>query len=315
MNKHELNRRRRLIISSLLTVFCILTLLVGVALAQGETISPWSITSGGGSVTNGQVVMQSIVGQPAAGAVGNPGEPKLCAGALCTQDSSPNSVDPMTPTPGPTVTPTTTVTTTPAATTTPDASPTPEPSTTPEPAEPEDVVINEVYYQGDAKSDWIELRNSGSQPIDISEWFLCARFDYAALADMEILQGDLKLDPGEIVVLRSWTDLQNESDLALYITDSDYTDPENMADFVQWGTPDGVGRASVAVKKGIWAERSTEVYDFVATSSSDESLALGGSGSGADSSSFTNSKPTQGLANQGSTTTVDDFTIYIPSIQ
>lgn len=42
-------------------------------------------------------------------------------------------------------------------------------------ASPEDVVINEVYYNavgGDTGFEWVELENRGDQPIDLSSWSL-----------------------------------------------------------------------------------------------------------------------------------------------
>jgi len=37
------------------------------------------------------------------------------------------------------------------------------------------VAINEVYYKGGIGQDWVEIVNTGSDIIDISDWWLCAR--------------------------------------------------------------------------------------------------------------------------------------------
>lgn len=178
-----------------------------------------------------------------------------------------------------------------------------------EPAAPSadtDIVINEVYYLGNsATEDWIELKNVGSETIDVSSWFFCARFSYSfqTLANLTLLDGsDLILGPGEIITLQAWTNLDNTaSDLGLYISDSSFADPNNMVDFVQWGTADDVGRSDVAAAKGIWTETATDQYDFVATAGAGQSLAYGGSNGGGGlltlSSDFSNGTPTRGAEN------------------
>lgn len=167
------------------------------------------------------------------------------------------------------------------------ATPTPTPTATSPYGSNSDVVIHEVYYRGDANSDWIELKTIGSGNVDIREWYFCALFSYKQLLDnMTILQGDLNLAPSEIVVLRSWTDLDPNgtgSDLAIYQNDNTkpegrpaFDDPSKMIDFVQWGTPDDVGRPDVAVAKGIWAKTSENPsqYDFIQSAPEGQSLSL-----------------------------------------
>ena len=167
-----------------------------------------------------------------------------------------------------------------------------------------DIVINEVYYLGDSTQDWVELKNTGSDTIDISAWLFCAQFNYSfqTLAGLTLLDGDdLILGPGEIVTLRAWTDLNNtSSDLGLY-TSTSFTSPGAMVDYVQWGTPINTGRANVAAAKGIWQETSPGQYDFAPTAGPGESLAFGGTNSGPGlltlSSDLANGAPTQGQEN------------------
>ncbi len=168
-----------------------------------------------------------------------------------------------------------------------------------------DIVINEVYYLGNsAAEDWIELKNVGSETIDVSSWVFCARFSYSfqTLAGLTLLDGnDLILGPGEIITLQAWTNLDNtSSDLGLYISTS-FTSPSAMVDFVQWGTADDVGRSDVAAAKGIWTETTSNQYDFVDTAGTDQSMAYDGSNGGGGlltlSSDFSNGTPTRGAEN------------------
>jgi hypothetical protein len=77
-----------------------------------------------------------------------------------------------TPTPTPTATPTQTPTPTP----TPSPSPTPTPSPTPSPtpgAQPTNVTLSEVYAcQADNAKEWVELYNSGSSSVTLTNWKL-----------------------------------------------------------------------------------------------------------------------------------------------
>lgn len=131
---------------------------------------------------------------------------------------------------------------------------------------------------------------------------------------MEILQGDLLLEPGEIVVFRSWTDLQNESDLGVYIDGSDFESAEKMVDFIQWGTPKDVGRSDVAASKQIWPEISPGVYDFIQPASGGHSIALRSSNGGTAASDFGNGEPTQGTANPTSVPSESGIKIFLPTV-
>ena len=278
-----MNRKNKLLVGTVTALFALSIVLVGVALAAGEGIAPWAITGGGGAVQSGNAIMRSAIGQPLAGAVAM-GDVQLCVGIACPVGDSGS---------------------------TPVSTPTPMP--TPGPAN-EDVVISEVYYAGDSNTDWIELKNTGNSTIDLREWQLCARFDYEGVAAMKVLTGDLMLAPGKYIVFQAWTDLEMTSDLGLYSNGKDFGDEANMVDFVQWGTPDNIGRANVAVKKQIWTERSSGVYDFVPTVSSEkESLALTSSGDGNDSTDFNNGEPSFGSDKPGGSFGVTND-IYLPAV-
>ena len=69
------------------------------------------------------------------------------------------------------------------------------------------VVINEVSYTGAGADDWIEIKNLGPGTADVSNYWFCARFSYARVGLVVLLDGtDFVLDPGEIVTVRAWRD-------------------------------------------------------------------------------------------------------------
>ena len=250
-------------------------LTVGAALAAGETIRLGGLSSGGGQLQAGNLRLNSAVGQPLAGDTGGGGL-NVCVGAACESGGSSSSG---TPTPSPTSTPSSSGSDT-------------------------DVAINEVYYLGDSSQDWVEIVNTGASVIDISDWWLCARFQYGQINTLTLLSGDdYILGPGEKLVVQAHADLDNTaSDLGLYTTNT-FTDANAMVDFVQWGTDQDVGRSDVAAAKGIWRELSTGVYDFVPTAASGQSAAWKGTNSGGGLLTFSedweNGTPTQGGSNSG----------------
>jgi len=165
-----------------------------------------------------------------------------------------------------------------------------------------DIVINEVSYLGDANDDWVELANMGGDTIDVSSWWLCARFVYRQIGGLPIIVGDdYLIGPFEILVVAAGMDLDDtSSDLGLYTTNS-FASIAAMVDFVQWGTSVDVGRSDVAADKGIWTEVSTNSYDFVPTAPAQTTLAYSGMNGGGGlltlSSDFTNAAHSQGAEN------------------
>jgi len=166
----------------------------------------------------------------------------------------------------------------------------------------QDIVINEVHYRGDDTSDWIELKNTGNSTVDVSNWQLCTHLRYRRLGLLTLLDGnDLMMDPGEIITLQSWRDLDNTAaDLGLYVN-TGFTNPAAMVDFVQWGSSSLIGRSEVASLKGIWSENPQGVYDFVATAADGESVAFSGTNTGGGfltlSGDLSNGPPTPGSEN------------------
>ena len=136
------------------------------------------------------------------------------------------------------------------------------------------VVINEVQYVG---TDQIELKNTGSSMVDVSNWWLCYRFVYRQLSAANItVTGNTLMQPGDIITI-SGTGLSLDnvsSDLGIY-NSSSFGSSTAMQDFVQWGAG-GIGREPVAVAKGIWT-----AGDFVPTvSGSNSSIEWDGLGDG-----------------------------------
>ena len=222
-----------------------------------------------------------------------------------------------TPTPTPTTTPTPGgPTPTPTSTLTPG---TPTPTSTPgAPGSDTDVAINEVYYKGDAGGDWVEIVNTGTSVIDISNWWLCARFQYGQINTLALLSGnDYVLGPGETLVVRAHANLDDSaSDLGLYTT-PDFANPDAMVDFVQWGTDQDVGRSDVAAAKGVWRELTPGQYDFAPTAGSGQSAAWKGTNSGGGllthSEDWSNGTPTQGGSNSGGSSS-GDKRVFLPVV-
>ena len=159
------------------------------------------------------------------------------------------------------------------------------------------VSINEIFYLGaSAGADWVELKNSGAAAVDVSNYWLCARFSYARVGALTLTHGSgFTIPPGGIIVVVSWVNLNGtSSDMGLYDSSS-FGSSSAMKDFVQWGGG-GIGRESVAVAAGLWG-----TGDFVTTAGSGHSLMWSGNSSGGGaktlSSDFANDVPTAGAEN------------------
>lgn len=195
-----------------------------------------------------------------------------------------------------------------------------------ESADPTSVVLSEVYYTSNETGDWIELKNGGSEPIDVSQWHVCAALSCQRLTGMTVITptsgqltqaaaDDLLLEPGAYLVLQSWTDLNNvASNLALYRSPA-FENAAELVDFVQWGSADNLGRTDLAATKGIWAETSAGQYDFVPTAAAGESLALVSSNKGTASVDFRNGLPTQGRENSLSDGGAVKMLLYLPLVE
>ncbi|MEP6795579.1 MAG: hypothetical protein ABJB16_14720 [Saprospiraceae bacterium] len=167
----------------------------------------------------------------------------------------------------------------------------------------QNIVIQEVFYNQPLGSDKFELVNTTAGTINISTWWMCARFNYRQLGsatDIEILQGSLNMTPGMHTKLRIITyNLDNLlSDFGIYI-DSNFPNPASMEDFIQYGGSMDVGRGTVAVAKGIWRDMDPGapfVLDFIPLASAGQSTNFDGSNGGGGqltfATDFVNGTPT-----------------------
>ena len=116
------------------------------------------------------------------------------------------------------------------------------------------IVINEFQPSGE---DLVELKNYGTQTIDISEWWLCARFVYVQINSDDLsITGNTTMEPGDIITISGFGLDDNSSDIGIYSTNS-FASADAIVAFVQYGGA-GIGRESVADEAGIW-----EAGDFI----------------------------------------------------
>lgn len=102
----------------------------------------------------------------------------------------------------------------------------------------------------------ITLKNYGADDLDVSMYRLCSLFDYEDLNQVQvtIVDGDMMLSQDEEVTINwaagSGMD-EMGADLALYIPGGMFSNPDDMVDFVQWGSA-GNGRENEADEAGLW---------------------------------------------------------------
>ena len=118
------------------------------------------------------------------------------------------------------------------------------------PIDPIDVRLTFI----DGEQDLIRIKNFGSSSEDVGALFLCARFNYtfnSIAADVNVIQGNLVLNPGDSVLVH-WNNELNDisSDVGLYATIG-FGDFHAIIDFMQYGVG-GFGRENVAIEAGIW---------------------------------------------------------------
>ncbi len=166
------------------------------------------------------------------------------------------------------------------------------------------LVLNEVQYADD---NLIEIYNNGEVTIDLSTYWLClGPGQYQQLGNATIVSGNISLGVGEFLVV-NWNELGDEQGGLGFYSTNQFTNPEAIMDFVQWGAA-GAARENVAVEAGIWT-----TGDFVPTVVlSSASIEYDGEG---DASTDWNEEinPSLGLANdtQNATTT---FNVTISNV-
>ena len=170
--------------------------------------------------------------------------------------------------------------------------------------DPEVVVINEIFPEASQ----IELLNLGSEPADISEFWLChttPALIYAEMPDNTII------GPGEFLIVNWGIDGTNSGneiftfpsvpiplnvshgEVGFYVpfgfAEENFANSDLLRDYVQWGEADHF-RQGVAVGANIWPEGG-----FVPSQSAGQSISFTGSGDTPDS--WVHTPPTIGIEN------------------
>lgn len=131
-------------------------------------------------------------------------------------------------------------------------------------------IVNEV-----SENNTVEIKNIGTAIVDISTYQLCNTFDYTALSSLNVICGDLMLDPGELVVVDlTGSDITVDSadgEMALYV-DNTFGSAQSMRSYVEWGSTDHQ-RSALAVSAGLWT-----TGEFTSAFNAGESLKYDGDG-------------------------------------
>ena len=171
----------------------------------------------------------------------------------------------------------------------PGSGPTEEPANPPEePTEEGSVVLNEFSYSGN----WVEIYNPTSSTVDASDYFLClGPGTYRSLGSLTALAGSVEIESEGFLVVEYDLFSGAQGGLGLYINNTNFTDPDTISDFVQFGSSES-SRVNVAVEAGIWEDG----YFVPSTESEGSSLAYDGEGN-SSSDWFEASAPTVGSEN------------------
>ena len=125
----------------------------------------------------------------------------------------------------------------------------------------------------DTETEQMTLRNFGSEPIDVSGYWICARPGYDRIGNAEairIVSGDMNIAPGESLVIdispagsgnfQPIVDLEENGEAGLF-SESTFgsEDPAIFVDFVSWNGISATTRVEQAVNAGIWNSVSSFV--------------------------------------------------------
>ncbi len=167
------------------------------------------------------------------------------------------------------------------------------------------IVINEING-----NDRFEIKNTGTTTVDISNYWICDFPSYSVLSNLESeCDGDLVLEPGEVVTLVSDFDISgDDGEFGLYLNTS-WSDPNSIIDYVEWGST-GHTRANVAIAAGIWSSN-----DFVPAFPDPMSIHYDGQGDDASDWSVAMFSPCESLIENEDETeleqaAIQDMTVY-----
>ncbi len=120
----------------------------------------------------------------------------------------------------------------------------------------DNVIINELNLDGQ----WVELKNTGNAPIDVSNWELCDRPSYAKISNLTILSGVNPI-PADSYLVIQWNPISDAvGELALYIA-RPFGTTGNIRDYTVYGGLPGSSRIGVAVNAGVW-DSTTQFIPF-----------------------------------------------------
>ena len=104
------------------------------------------------------------------------------------------------------------------------------------------------------EADIITIQNLTSTTLDISDYRLCSLFSYTSGGIGEnttVVVGNASAIPAGQTVTVIWPLNDVAADLAIYVPTGSFGDPNNMVDFMQYGSA-GNGRESEADQAGLW---------------------------------------------------------------
>lgn len=107
---------------------------------------------------------------------------------------------------------------------------------------------------------WVELVNSGTDPVDVSDFLLCNFPSYQRVTNTTPITGSTMLEPGAFLVI-SWASLgQADGELGLYRAGTtNFGDAGSMLDYMEY-TSSGHQRESVAVTNAFWETATTVAH-------------------------------------------------------
>ncbi len=120
----------------------------------------------------------------------------------------------------------------------------------------DNVIINEINLDGQ----WVELKNTGNAPIDVSTWELCDRPSYAEIGNLTVLSGSTTI-PADSFLVVMWGPISDAvGELALYIS-GPFGSTGNIRDYTVYGGLPGSSRIGTAVNAGVW-DSTTQFIPF-----------------------------------------------------
>ncbi len=108
------------------------------------------------------------------------------------------------------------------------------------------IEISEVSSDG-----VVELVNTGSATMDVSDYWLCNRPLYSRMSTLTLECGELSLEAGATVTVSGFSLNAGGDELGVY-SNSNFGSASGLVDYVIWGERSGGTREDVAVAAGLW---------------------------------------------------------------